>query len=497
MSAATAEAVKPVPLGEALDDAPMSKKHRAFWLLAALGILLDGYDFFVIGIVNPLIKEQYDLSATMVGLVSAAAIVGSIFGAGFLGPLADKIGRRRIFKIDLWLFVGGSIACAFAPSVELLILFRFIVGIAIGLDYPIAASFLSEVLPKKARGRWLVGAFSLQSVGILLAAVVGLLILVAVYNQAAGSASSSQVDLAWRIMLGFGAIPALVIIWLRRKVPESPRWLAQNGQEAEAEAITEELAGVPVKVTPADTEKEIASSEGIQALFQPALFKANMIRRTIFTAVPWFLMDIAMYGVGIFLPTLLAGIFISGSTTNFIADDITATEGTAALDIFLPLGFLTAIFLVDRIGRIPLQVVGFTVMSIALALLAITEGLAGGPEKHLALVFFGFALFNFFCNAGPNATTYALPAEVFPSDIRAAGHGFAAASAKFGAAIGVFVFPILMADIGEQALLFILSGVCLLALMVTLTFRIETKGKSLEELSGRSLAEIEPRPTPP
>ncbi|MFM9139819.1 MAG: MFS transporter, partial [Solirubrobacterales bacterium] len=186
MSAATAEAVKPVPLGEALDDAPMSKKHRGFWLLAALGILLDGYDFFVIGIVNPLIKEQYDLGATTVGLVSAAAIVGSIFGAGFLGPLADKIGRRRIFKIDLWLFVGGSVACAFAPSVELLILFRFIVGIAIGLDYPIAASFLSEVLPKKARGRWLVGAFSLQSVGILLAAVVGLIILIVVYNQAAG-----------------------------------------------------------------------------------------------------------------------------------------------------------------------------------------------------------------------------------------------------------------------------------------------------------------------
>ncbi len=140
---------------------------------------------------------------------------------------------------------------------------------------------------------------------------------------------------------------------------------------------------------------------------------------------------------------------------------------------------------------------GFTVMSIALAILAITEVLAGGPEEHLALVFFGFALFSFFCNAGPNATTYALPAEVFPSDIRAAGHGFAAASAKFGAAIGVFVFPILMADIGEQALLFLLSGVCVLALLVTLVFRIETKGKSLEELSGRSLAEIEPRPTPP
>ena len=165
-----------VSLGHAIDDAKMSKRHRRFWLLAALGIMLDGFDFFIIGIVNPLLKQQYDLSAATLGFVSAAAIVGAIFGAGLLGPLADKIGRRRIFIFDLWLFVIFSIACALAPSIGFLIFFRFMVGIAIGLDYPIAASYLAEILPKKARGRWLVGAFSLQAVGILLAASVGLIL---------------------------------------------------------------------------------------------------------------------------------------------------------------------------------------------------------------------------------------------------------------------------------------------------------------------------------
>ena len=90
-----------VSLGHAIDDAKMSKRHKRFWLLAALGILLDGFDFFIIGVVNPLLKQQYGLSATTLGLVSAAAIVGAIFGAGLLGPLADKIGRRRIFIFDL------------------------------------------------------------------------------------------------------------------------------------------------------------------------------------------------------------------------------------------------------------------------------------------------------------------------------------------------------------------------------------------------------------
>src|SRR5262249_19275766 len=159
-------------------------------------------------------------SATEKGLVSAAAIVGAVFGAGLLGPLGDKIGRRRIFKIDLWLFVVFSLLCIVAWDVWSLIAFRFVLGIAIGLDYPIGASCLSEILPSRTRGRWLVGAFALQAVGILMGAVVGVVLL-----ELMPEVSS------WRWMLGFGVIPALLIIWLRRDVPESPRWLAQNGRD--------------------------------------------------------------------------------------------------------------------------------------------------------------------------------------------------------------------------------------------------------------------------
>src|SRR5262249_43180114 len=152
---------------------------------------------------------------------------------------------------------------------------------------------------------------------------------------------------------------------------------------------------------------------------------------------------------------------------------------------------------VDRVGRIPLQITGFAGMAVALCILATTELLHGGGEAHLPLVFIGFALFNLFMNAGPNATTYALPAEIFPSEIRAAGHGFAAASAKFGAALGVFLFPILLDDIGSSALLFGVAGCCLVALAVTAALRIEPKGRTLEELAGAELAEVAPHPAPP
>src|SRR5262245_40177623 len=126
-------------IGASLDEAQFSRLHLRYWLLAALGIMLDGFDFFIIGVANPLLKEDFGLTPAMQGLVTAAAIIGAIVGAGLLGPLGDKIGRRRIFKYDLVLFVVFSVICMFAWNVGSLIAFRFVLGIAIGLDYPIAA----------------------------------------------------------------------------------------------------------------------------------------------------------------------------------------------------------------------------------------------------------------------------------------------------------------------------------------------------------------------
>jgi MFS family permease len=459
-------------LGASLDEAPLTKLHARFWLLAGLGILLDGFDFFIIGVAKPLIEKDFGASDVEIGLVAAAAIVGAMVGAGLLGPLGDKLGRRRIFKYDLYLFVVFSLLCIVAWDVWSLIAFRFMLGVAIGLDYPIAASYLAEILPSRERGRMLVGAFSLQAAGILVGALVGVVLLTLLPEIG-----------TWRLMLGFGVIPAMVIIFFRRKVPESPRWLAQNGREEEARAIGEELCGHPVEVTESDRDRTVESPHGFKALIQPALFKRRMLRRTIFTSVPWFLMDIATYGVGIFTPTLLAALALAGSDATFIADDIAATEGTAILDVFLVFGFIAAIALVDRVGRIPLQLVGFAVMAVALSILAIAESLDGGGDAHLWMVIVGFALFNFFMNMGPNATTFALPAEVFPSDIRAAGHGFAAASAKLGAAIGVFLFPILLEDIGTSALLFAVAGCCVAGFMITAALRIEPRGRSLEDVA--------------
>lgn len=474
------------PLGTALDNARMSPLHVRFWLLAGLGILLDGFDFFIIGVALPMISRDLGASAAEKGLISAAAIVGAVFGAGLLGPLGDRIGRSRIFRVDLWLFVAFSALCVFAWDVWSLIAFRFMLGVAIGLDYPIAASYLAEILPSRKRGRWMVGGFSLQAAGIVLGALVGVVVLNLL--PAIGS---------WRLMVGFGVVPALVILWLRRNVPESPRWLAQNGREREAREVAEKLCGDPVYVSDSDRRRQEKPPEGLKAFVQPALFGRRMIRRTIFTAGPWFLLDIATYGVGIFTPTLLAALALAGSDATFIADDIASTEGTALLDLFLVVGFLLAILLVDRVGRIPLQLVGFAMMAVALCVLGVADGLPGGGGAHIPLVVVGFIIFNTFMNMGPNSTTFALPAEVFPSEIRAAGHGFAAGMGKLGAALGTFLFPILLDVVGTSALLFAVAGTSALAFVITYVLRIEPRGRSLDEVSGHEVAAIAPRVTPP
>ncbi|MGW1729123.1 MFS transporter [Streptomyces sp. NPDC002306] len=474
------------PLGEALDGAGMSRLHVLFWLLAGLGVMLDGFDFFVIGVANPLVAHDFQVSAAQKGLLSAAAIVGSVFGAALLGPLGDRVGRRRIFRVDLWMFVVFSLLCAVAWDIWSLMAFRFVLGIAVGLDYPIAASYLAEILPAKNRGRWLVAAFSLQAAGILLGAVAGVVILEIWPHPG-----------SWRILLGFGAVPALVIIWLRRRVPESPRWLAQNGRDQEAREVGQALVGAPVVVTDADRARMESPPEGLRAFIQPRLFSPRWRKRTIFAAVPWFLMDIATYGVGIFTPTLLAGLSLAGANTTFIADDIASTTGTALLDIFLAIGFALAILLVDRVGRVPLQLTGFAVMALALCVLAVADQLPGGAGAHLGMVAIGFALFNTFMNLGPNATTFTLPAEVFPSEMRTAGHGFAAGCGKLGAALGTFLFPVLLADVGESALLYGVAVICALGFVITFAFRVETRGRSLDELSGAQVAAVAPRVSPP
>jgi len=419
------------------DEPSLTPLQRRVWFLSGLGVLLDGFDLFIIGVALPLITVQFALTDFDKGMVGAAAVLGAVVGAAVMGHLADHFGRRLLFMIDLLLFVVFAVLSGFAWDLWSLLAFRFLLGFAVGADYPIASSYLAEFMPSSVRGRWMVGAFSFQAIGILLGATLGVVILL----------SGADQELAWRLMLAAGAIPALIIVFLRRSIPESPEW--------EHATKTEE------------------QKPGIRALFAPGLR-----RRTILAVVPWFLMDIMLYGVGIFTPTILAMLSIGGGD-DIMAKDVATTAGTAGLDVFLVIGFIIAILLVERVGRMSLQIAGFLGTTVGLLLLA--TGSIG--TKSDAVILIGFAIFNLMVNTGPNSTTFLVAAEVFPTHLRATGAGLAASAAKLGAVVGIVMLPVMLGSIGLAATMYIIAGISALGMIVTTVFRFETAGRDLREIN--------------
>jgi MFS transporter, putative metabolite transport protein len=463
-------------MNELMDRSELTSLHLKIWLLSAMGVFLDGFDFFVIGIALTLIIADLNPGPFMIGALGAAAVFGSMFGAVIGGRLTDRWGRKAIYVVDLLFFIVFAILSAFAWDIYSLIAFRFLLGIGLGADYPICASYVCEFMPRRIRGKMLIGAFSFQALGMLTAALVGLLVLWI----------HPSLD-NWRLMLFAGAVPAVVIMILRAKIPESARWYMENGKPHKAEEVIRKLVPNAGEVLSSidRTKIEITNNEGIASEDYKesglkALLAPRYLNKNILATVPWFLMDIATYGIGVFTPLILGYLLYTNvSTLDPISQSFMVIKGAAFLDIFLIIGFALNMLLVEKVGRLRLQKLGFIGMIVGLLMLAT---ISKGPNAML-ITFGSFVVFNIFMNMGPNATTFVIPAEIFPTYLRATAHGVAAAAAKFGAMVGLIAVPILKSSIGLSPLLIIIAIGCAMALAVTYILGIETKGKSLEELS--------------
>jgi MFS family permease len=333
---------------------------------------------------------------------------------------------------------------------------------------------ISESIPTSVRGRLVLSAFAFQSIGALFGTILGFIIL---YNNPEVS--------AWRWMYASAILPAILVIAGRLFVTDSPHWLLSKGRVEEAEkAVLELLTRYPPYPSAVSLQHlhDSAKSQSEDGFW--TLFTKKYRRATVLASVPWFLQDLGLYGIGIFTPTILAAMIgkesKSHTLANTIHNDILGIKGSALMDVLFVIGIIVAILLVDRVGRISLQIVGFVGCAVGLALAAISIRPGGG--NNMVLLFIGFLLFYFMVNLGPNAMTYLLAGEVFPTQIRGKGAGFAASFAKVGAVLTAFLFPILLKTIGTTTLLYLLVGAFLLGAVVTYAFRIETKGVSLERI---------------
>jgi MFS family permease len=452
-----------------LNKSKLTRPMWLLWILSAGLIALDGFDFFIIGIALPFLEKDFNLTSTEIGTVAVAAIVGSLIGSLTLGAITDKIGRQKMLLIDVALFVFSSAGTALAWDATSLIFFRFLVGVAIGADYPISVAYITENVPSRLRGKMVIGAFAFQAVGALFGALTGIVIISGLTNFFPNS-DTIVIRYGWRLMLGIGLILAILVGFLRLQfLLESPVYYIAKGDYKNAELAARELLEIDINIT---SESDPQPSEN--TLNYASLFSNKYLKNTLFASLPWFLQDIATYGIGIFTPTIIA-LLAFNNETNFIIRQIQSAQGSAIVDIFLIMGFLIAVLLVDKVGRISLQITGFIGMALGLSLLAISGDPNINQHPNLILVFSGFFIYNLLMNAGPNSTTFLLSGEVFPTSIRASGAGLAAAIAKLGAVLGTFLLPILKDNLGVSNLLYILAFCCLLGAILTYLLRIETR----------------------
>jgi PHS family inorganic phosphate transporter-like MFS transporter len=436
-----------------MDDAGISKEHWRIMFISGMGFFTDAYDLFIIGVVMVLLKPMWNVDKVEEGLVTSTALLASAIGALLFGRVADMLGRKRIYGVEVLVLAAGAIASAFSPNIWWLIGFRFILGIGIGGDYPVSATIMSEYAGKAHRGMLVTLVFAMQAAGL----IVGPLLAAALLS------THLSHDIIWRILVSFGAIPALAVYWSRRQLKETPRFL-------KAAAHEEDSFGNLKKANHFD--KKIHSVSFWDGFHRFADNKM-ILGRLIGASAAWFLMDFAYYGNAVSSPLVLS---VLGGDHTILQKTLTQL---CIFAIFAVPGYALSALTMDRLGRKTIQILGFAMMAVTFGLIALLPNIVTMAYPFLLI----YGLSYFFTEFGPNATTFVYPSEIFPVQVRTTGHGIAAAMGKIGGFVGVFTFPFFMQWHGLSAAEGAAAIVSVLGMLFTIFLLPETKGKSLEELS--------------
>ncbi len=426
-----------------LDRLPFTRLHGKLVVGSGVGWALDAMDVGLISFIMAALAAEWGLGSGELSALASVGFVGMAVGATLGGLLADRIGRRSVFALTLLVYGLATGASALVGGLGLLLVLRFVVGLGLGAELPVASTLVSEYAPRRIRGRVVVVLESFWAVGWLLAAMLGYFVV--------------PLENGWRWALAIGAVPAAYALAVRFGLPESVRFLERTGRTAEAEVAVrrfEEAAGIAPVESPAVPE---APRPSWRALWEPA-FR----RRTIALWLTWFGVNFAYYGAFIWLPTLL---FNSGFPL------VKSFEFTLWITLAQLPGYATAAILIERWGRRP-TLATFLAGSAAAALVF---GLA--PTEAVILAS-GMAL-SFF-NLGAWGALYAVTPEVYPTSLRGTGSGSATAFGRVAAMTAPLVVPVLVAA-GGLPVLFAVLGAAFLLAMVSALFLPELAGEALAE----------------
>ena len=430
-----------------LERLPFSRALGKLLTASGIGWALDAMDVGLISFVIAALGAQWDLSNTEKSWIVSVGFVGMAIGAGFGGLLADTIGRRSVFALTLLVYGLATGASALTASVAALLIFRFIVGLGLGAELPVASTLVTEYSPTHIRGRIIVWLEAFWALGWILAALIG-------YFVVAGS------DNGWRWGLALGAVPAVYALIIRLHTPESVRFLEAKGRHGEAEEHVrafEASAGSDFTYTGElvdDTPTPTTPSGGI------SIWSAPLRTRTIALWIIWFAINFAYYGAFTWIPSLLTA---AGFTL------VKSFEFTLIMTLAQVPGYAAAAWLIEVIGRR----ITLALVLAGSALAAVCYGLATTPALIITA-----GLFLSFFNLGAWGALYAIGPELYPTTIRGTGTGAAAAFGRIASIVTPLLVPVFIAT-GGNVLTFAVFGVAFAVAAGSAFLLPEQKGRAI------------------
>lgn len=427
---------------------PIGKFHYTLLWVIGLGWMFDAMDTGLIAFILTSMAEEWNMSASEKGWVVSIGFVGMAIGAVFSGGLADRIGRRTVFAMTLVIYSIATALCAFAPNLTWLLIFRFIVGLGLGGQLPVAVTLVSEYIPAHVRGRFIVLLESFWGLGWLVAALVSYFVIP---------------SYGWHIAFLIGGLPALYVFMILKKVPESVPYLINRGRVEEAHALVQKLERqCGVEVIDYIEVKPVAEKQNIS--FRQ-LWSGPFARRTLMLWLIWFGIVYSYYGIFTWLPSLLVkqGYSIVQSF-EYVLIMILAQ---------LP-GYVAAAWLVEKWGRKP-------TLASFIGMCAIAAYFFGQANTVNMIMFWG-CLLSFF-NLGAWGVLYTYTPEQYPTNIRAFGSGWASAVGRMGGIVApIVVTHVMVMDNGFSQVFMMFTAVLLGVALVILILGEETKGKTLESI---------------
>lgn len=435
-----------------IEDVPLNGFHKLLTLRSGGGSLVDGYVLSIIGVCMVQMTAALQLTSFWQGMIAASALIGIFFGGFIGGWLTERLGRKVIFYVGPVLFLLCSLGQFWGESALIIFIMRFLIGVAVGIEYPAATSLLVEFMPRKYRGPRLATLTVLWFAGAALAYAVGNYIL------AVGG------DDAWRLVLASSAVISALLIMVRLGTPESPRWLISKGRQREAETVIRQVYGSQFSLANMPPQPQ---SKGLTVW---DLLSAGYGKRMFFIAVFWTCSVIPVFAVYAFAPTVLQALNLKGDWASY---------GSVAITLLFVVGCIGASQLINGIGRRNTMIYSFLLSGLALMGLGVFHD---GSQVLILFLFGAYALFI----GGAQILQMVYPNEIFPTEIRTMAMGVGTSLSRIGAAVGTYLVPASLESLGIAQTMYAAAVVSLIGLVVAIAMAPETRSLSLEEAASLS-----------